>query len=52
MASLTCPRHQLKREVAPKVLLKAFAAESERMVRFQREAKVLASLNHPSIVQI
>jgi serine/threonine protein kinase len=42
----------LKREVALKVLPEAFAADLERMARFQREAEVLASLNHPNIAQI
>ena len=39
----------LGREVAIKVILEAFAADSDRAARFQREAKVLASLNHPHI---
>ena len=43
---------KLKREVALKVLPETFAADPERMVRFQREAEVLASLNHPNIAQI
>jgi eukaryotic-like serine/threonine-protein kinase len=43
---------KLKREVALKVLPEAFAADPERMARFQREAEVLASLNHPNIAQI
>jgi serine/threonine protein kinase len=38
--------------VALKVLLEAFARDAERMVRFEREAKVLASLNHPNIASI
>jgi serine/threonine protein kinase len=40
---------KLKREVAIKVLPEAFACDPERMARFQREAEVLASLNHPNI---
>ena len=40
---------RLGREVALKVLPTAFASDPERMVRFQREAQVLASLNHPRI---
>ena len=40
---------RLDREVAIKILPQAFFADSERVARFQREAKVLASLNHPSI---
>ena len=42
----------LKREVAVKVLPEAFARDSGRMVRFQREAEVLAALNHTNIAQI
>jgi len=38
-----------KREVAIKVLPDAFARDVERVARFQREAEVLASLNHPHI---
>ncbi len=40
---------RLGREVAIKVLPEAFATDQERMARFEREAKVLASLNHPNI---
>jgi eukaryotic-like serine/threonine-protein kinase len=43
---------KLKREVALKVLPDSFAADPDRMARFQREAEVLASLNHPHIAQI
>jgi Tol biopolymer transport system component len=43
---------KLKRDVALKVLPEAFATDPERMARFQREAEVLASLNHPNIAQI
>ena len=43
---------QLKRQVALKILPEAFAADPERLARFQREAEVLASLNHPNIAQI
>lgn len=43
---------RLGRDVALKVLPAAFAHASERMVRFEREAKVLASLNHPNIASI
>jgi serine/threonine protein kinase len=42
----------LDRDVALKVLPRTLAADSERLARFQREAKVLASLNHPNIAQI
>lgn len=43
---------KLKRDVALKVLPDVFANDPERMARFQREAEVLASLNHPHIAQI
>src|SRR6266542_4719238 len=43
---------KLGREVAIKVLPAAFAADAERLARFRREAKVLASLNHPNVVTI
>ncbi len=43
---------RLDREVALKVLPDAFARDPERMARFEREAKVLASLNHPNIASI
>ena len=43
---------KLKREVAIKVLPEAFAHDGERMKRFEREAQVLASLNHPYIAAI
>ena len=42
----------LKRSVAIKVLPESLAADAERLARFQREAEVLASLNHPNIAQI
>jgi len=42
----------LKRQVAIKVLPEAVAADAERLARFQREAEVLASLNHPNIAII
>jgi Tol biopolymer transport system component len=42
----------LKRQVAIKVLPDAVVADSGRLVRFQREAELLASLNHPNIAQI
>ncbi len=42
----------LKRQVAIKVLPEAMAADAERLSRFQREAEVLAALNHPNIAQI
>ena len=42
----------LDREVAIKVLPDAFSADAERLARFEREAKLLASLNHPNIAAI
>src|SRR6185503_10812225 len=42
----------LKRQVAIKVLPAALASDSERLARFQREAEVLALLNHPNIAGI
>jgi serine/threonine-protein kinase len=42
----------LKRQVAIKVLPDAVATDAERLARFQREAEVLASLNHPNIAAI
>jgi Tol biopolymer transport system component len=42
----------LGREVAIKVLPDALTADPERLARFEREAKLLASLNHPNIAQI
>jgi len=43
---------RLKRQVAIKVLPAALAGDAERLARFQREAEVLASLNHPNIAAI
>jgi serine/threonine protein kinase len=43
---------KLGRDVAIKVLPDAFAHDTERMARFEREAQVLASLNHPNIAAI
>jgi serine/threonine-protein kinase len=42
----------LSRHVALKVLPEAFSRDIERMARFEREAKLLASLNHPNIAAI
>ena len=43
---------KLDREVAIKVLPEAFAENKERLARFEREAKLLASLNHPNIATL
>jgi len=43
---------KLGRDVAIKILPDLFAADADRVARFQREAQVLASLNHPHIAQI
>ena len=43
---------KLNRQVALKILPEAFAADPDRLARFQREAQVLASLNHPGIAAI
>ncbi len=43
---------KLDRDVALKVLPQAFTDDPDRLVRFEREAKVLASLNHPNIGSI
>src|SRR5215470_8998586 len=42
----------LKREVALKILPEEFSRDADRVSRFQREAEVLASLNHPNIAGI
>ena len=42
----------LDRDVALKVLPEAFTSDPDRLARFEREAKVLASLNHPNIGSI
>src|SRR6187397_2232516 len=42
----------LDRDVAIKILPEAFAHDTDRLARFQREAKTLASLNHPNIAAI
>src|SRR3990172_4962860 len=43
---------KLKRDVAIKILPDEFSRDPERVARFQREAEVLASLNHPNIAAI
>src|SRR6201981_758866 len=43
---------RLGRDVAIKVLPEAFAHDPGRLSRFEREAKILASLNHPNIAAI
>jgi serine/threonine protein kinase len=42
----------LKRDVAIKVLPPSFLTDSDRLARFQREAEVLAALNHPNIAHV
>ena len=42
----------LKRQVAIKVLPASVADDAERLARFQREAEMLAALNHPNIAAI
>ena len=46
------PTPSLKRQVAIKILPPSVAADHDRLARFQREAEVLASLNHPNIAAI
>src|SRR4249920_1147580 len=43
---------RLKRQVALKILPPSVAADADRLARFQREAEILASLNHPHIAHI
>jgi len=43
---------KLGRDVALKILPEEFARDADRVARFQREAKLLASLNHPNIAAI
>src|ERR687895_776698 len=43
---------KLGRSVAIKIILQAFGTDSERIARFEREAKVLASINHPNIAAL
>jgi hypothetical protein len=42
----------LKRDVALEVLPAAFVADADRLARFQREAEILAALNHPNIARV
>src|SRR5215510_6558376 len=43
---------KLRRDVAVKILPDEFSRDTDRVARFQREAEVLASLNHPNIAAI
>src|SRR5262245_1745513 len=43
---------RLDRNVASKTLPEEFSADSDRLSRFEREAKLLASLNHPNIAAV
>jgi serine/threonine protein kinase len=43
---------RLGRDVALKVPPEAFARDADRMLRFERESRVLASLNHPNIASL
>src|SRR5262245_9741048 len=43
---------KLQRDVALKLLPDRFTDDRDRLLRFQREAQILASLNHPNIAQI
>jgi len=53
MGEVYCARDtKLGRAVAIKILPDAFSNNAERVARFEREAQVLASLNHPHIAQI
>jgi serine/threonine-protein kinase len=45
------PDSRLNRDVAIKVLPADVAADHDRLARFEREAQVLASLNHPNVAQ-
>jgi serine/threonine protein kinase len=43
---------RLERDVAIKVLPSAFAADNDRLARFDREAKAVAALSHPNVIAI
>ena len=43
---------KLDRDVALKILPEAFAADPDRLARFEREAKVLANPNHPGLMRV
>src|SRR5262245_9368365 len=43
---------KLNRDVAIKVLTASFAADADRLKRFEREAQMLAAVNHPHIAQV
>jgi serine/threonine protein kinase len=43
---------RLSREVALKILPEALSRDADRVARFEREARVLASLNHPHIASV
>jgi serine/threonine-protein kinase len=51
-ARCTARDTRLERHVAIKILPESFARDPDRRARFEREAKLLASLNHPHIAQI
>jgi serine/threonine protein kinase len=53
MGEVYCARDsRLDRDVAIKVLPELFASDPDRAARFEREAKTLASLNHPNIAHV
>ena len=52
MKSIERADNRLNRDVAIKVLLDSCLRDPDRMARFEREAQVLASLNHPNIASI